>query len=367
MSLSEMLARTELQAEFMAGQMLYLAEFGDDPVWRVAARANALLVDIRVLSTLKPTEALTISGCLDALVAQGDGREIDVPMLVEGFAAHAVEYIERSILGALRRLREILETVDAGLEEMGISDRVRPRMVRIGLDFPSSGDGAAYHISRTALSRDAWDIARQRADDYVAHVRYLVRSHSEELLSSDLGLELLLAASDVDRFDLRKRSSLLGPDGTPLSDDHEFTRAHFAHVAEVSDQLLKWLADQPDRLRTLGDRRFEEVVAELLCRRGYDVQLTPAKRDGGRDIHAALHSDLGQFLYFVECKRWQKPVHVDVVRTLHGVVQAEGATAGIVATTSRFTRGAYQFQEKVRWQMSLRDLAALGEWLAVLE
>lgn len=56
-------------------------------------------------------------------------------------------------------------------------------------------------------------------------------------------------------------------------------------------------------------------------------------------IYAARKEGLGQFLYLIECKRYVRPnkVGVKVVRSLHGVLQSERATAGAIVTTSFFT------------------------------
>lgn len=66
---------------------------------------------------------------------------------------------------------------------------------------------------------------------------------------------------------------------------------------------------------------------------------------------------VGASLVLVECKRYAKDrlVGVDRVRSLYGVVSADTATAGVVVTTSGFSRDAVEFAEKVRYRMSLRD------------
>ena len=114
--------------------------------------------------------------------------------------------------------------------------------------------------------------------------------------------------------------------------------------------------------------KFEEFVAEILARQGYEVELTPASDDGGFDVYAAKNDGFGSFLYLVECKRYTQPnkVGVQVIRSLHGVVQKEKATAGIIATTSYFTKRAEEFQQDVRHQMQLADYVRLQEWLGMI-
>lgn len=157
---------------------------------------------------------------------------------------------------------------------------------------------------------------------------------------------------------------MLAPDGKPLRDGaHD--QIELA-VETVSRELLDRLAADAGLLHELSPRRFEEVVAELFARDGYEVTLTAASRDGGADLYVVDNRSIGSFLYVVECKKYRpdRPVGVGVVRQLFGVVQAARATAGIVATTSYFTRGADDFQRQLKYQLSLRDFVALRGWLA---
>jgi len=131
------------------------------------------------------------------------------------------------------------------------------------------------------------------------------------------------------------------------------------------DEIIRCLAKQPNDLYSLDPRKFEELIAELLCRDGLRVQLTPATRDGGRDILAFLDTSIGSHLHLVECKRFapHRPITVELVRNLYGVVEAERATSGLLVTTSHFTRDALSFRQIVRHRLTLRDCEDLKEWL----
>lgn len=157
---------------------------------------------------------------------------------------------------------------------------------------------------------------------------------------------------------------LVAPDGSPLGD--EARGEVLVDVRGVTDALMAHLLADPRRLHSITPRKFEEIVAELLADRGYDVTLTAPSGDGGHDIFAAQRTDLGSFLYLVECKRWapDRPVGVEVVRNLYGVVAAAQATAGIVVTTSRFTRGAHEYQGRIERRMTLREYGDLTKWLS---
>jgi len=159
---------------------------------------------------------------------------------------------------------------------------------------------------------------------------------------------------------------IIDANGFPLKAGTLEERRILHDVQLVADDLLAKAYGNPNLLYEITPRRFEEFVAELLARLGYEITLTPASRDGGKDIYAAKKDDLGSFLYVVECKKYApgRRVGVNLIRELHGVVQAERATAGILATTAFFTKGAKDLQQNISNQISLKDYIGIQEWLA---
>jgi len=139
----------------------------------------------------------------------------------------------------------------------------------------------------------------------------------------------------------------------------------YLEVADFNAEIFARLSREPALIRTLSPRRFEEFVAELLTQQGYEVSMTPPTKDGGFDLYAARKEGLGSFLYLVECKKYTPPnrVGVEIVRSLHGVVQAKRATAGALVTTSFFTKGAAEFQRELGYQLHLHDFNAIKGWL----
>ena len=131
------------------------------------------------------------------------------------------------------------------------------------------------------------------------------------------------------------------------------------------NRIIKELAADPKALYKIDPLKFEELVAELLLREGLEVEVTLPSKDGGRDILALEKTSTGSHLYLVECKRYAKhrPITVDIVRALYGVVEEEKATGGLLVTTSHFTADAWKFREKISYRMGLRDYDALTQWL----
>lgn len=133
----------------------------------------------------------------------------------------------------------------------------------------------------------------------------------------------------------------------------------------INAKLMEELEKNPERMLSLTPRQFEELVAELFYREGFDVELTPEKRDGGRDILAVNYNELGSHLYLAECKKYEPshPVGVEYVRSLYGVVEAEKATRGIIASTSYFTKGAKDFSRDLKWRVGLINYDDLRDWV----
>ena len=131
------------------------------------------------------------------------------------------------------------------------------------------------------------------------------------------------------------------------------------------EKLLREIALYPSSIHSLSPRKFEELIAQILDRQGFDVTLTGQTRDGGRDILAVKNSILGEHLFLVECKKYapDNPVSIAVVRQLYGVIEADRATAGIICTTSHFTKDAQTFADNLRHRLSLKDYRDIESWL----
>lgn len=137
-------------------------------------------------------------------------------------------------------------------------------------------------------------------------------------------------------------------------------------LVDATEELAAELVKEPTSIYQLPPRRFEELVAELVKQFGWNAELTPMTRDGGRDILAIIPFETGdELLCLIEVKRYRadRKVGVDLVRGLLGTVEHERANLGMLVTTSTFAKDALEFGRAHKFRLSLKDNADVFAWL----
>lgn len=114
-------------------------------------------------------------------------------------------------------------------------------------------------------------------------------------------------------------------------------------------QVEKWTRidlDIQNNFAKLTPRQFEELIAKLLQKMGYQAELTSEKADYGADIIAEKNNEI----IVVEVKKWKEEHHVGAkdVRSLIGSMPYFGATRAIFITTSDFTEQAREQAQSVK-------------------
>ena len=125
--------------------------------------------------------------------------------------------------------------------------------------------------------------------------------------------------------------------------------------------LLEKISENPDMVYKISPRQFEEVVFKILDNLGFDVTLTKQSHDGGKDLIITQKSVLGEYVTYVECKKFRRdrPVSIGIVKELYGTVLGDSVTAGLIITTSLFSKEAIQFAEMHKARMTLRSFNEL--------
>ncbi len=128
-------------------------------------------------------------------------------------------------------------------------------------------------------------------------------------------------------------------------------------ITIINESLVNKAKENPAIIHQLTPREFEEFVCELLEKEGYNVELTKQTRDGGKDLIVIQKSFLGDFCTYVECKKYDKnmPISVGLVRQLYGTIMADNITAGMLITTSYFSKDAIKYTNNLNHRIKLND------------
>ena len=102
-------------------------------------------------------------------------------------------------------------------------------------------------------------------------------------------------------------------------------------------------------LASMDWQDFESLIAELFekefAQEGAEIKVTQASRDRGVDAVIFNPDPIKGGKYIVQAKRYANTVDVSAVRDLCAVVNKEGASKGILVTTSTYGSDAYAFAQ----------------------
>jgi restriction system protein len=112
----------------------------------------------------------------------------------------------------------------------------------------------------------------------------------------------------------------------------------FVEEADVLSGL-----DQRPNLMELKPGEFESLITNLFTKMGLETRMTQPSRDGGVDCVAYDNRAIFGGKVIIQAKRYKNTVPVSAVRDLFGSVHNEGATKGILVTTSGFGKASFDF------------------------
>lgn len=107
----------------------------------------------------------------------------------------------------------------------------------------------------------------------------------------------------------------------------------------VSDRFARLIAKYPQQLRYLEWRDLERMLAEIFEGIGYNVELTPPLKDGGKDLVLECRIYGKVMSYIVEVKHWQcgKKVGQRYLRDFIDVIVRENRDGGLFLSTSGYS------------------------------
>lgn len=101
--------------------------------------------------------------------------------------------------------------------------------------------------------------------------------------------------------------------------------------------------DQRPNLMELTPNEFENLITNLFSKMGLETRLTQASRDGGVDCVAFDPRPIFGGKVVIQAKRYKGTVGVSAVRDLFGTVHNEGASKGILVSTSGYGHASFEF------------------------
>lgn len=101
--------------------------------------------------------------------------------------------------------------------------------------------------------------------------------------------------------------------------------------------------DQRPNLMELTPGEFESLITNLFEKMGLETRMTQPSRDGGVDCVAYDNRPIFGGKVVIQAKRYKGTVGVSAVRDLFGTVHNEGASKGILVTTSGYGKSAFDF------------------------
>lgn len=199
---------------------------------------------------------------------------------------------------------------------------------------------------------------------------------------SDRGREILAAAPEAERVDLRTLSgfdeyrqfrSQAGDDSSrttvvPPTEIVEPTAGTPTERMQSAWQELRGAlaADVLDRVCEQTPDFFEQVVLDVLQAIGYGGSRDDAAKRLGRSgdggVDGVIREDkLGLDLIYVQAKRWANTVGRPDIQQFVGALNGQRASKGVFIATSSFSREAREFADAVNPRVILVDGKQLAE------
>ncbi|MBC8276770.1 MAG: restriction endonuclease [FCB group bacterium] len=148
---------------------------------------------------------------------------------------------------------------------------------------------------------------------------------------------------------------------------------------ELTKIQPSWITKSPTALMIAADllksgkllseldwRDFEKMIAILLEKSGWEVDLMQGSKDGGIDVVASLDDPiLGRIRSLWQAKKYhpKNKVQLHHVRDLSAVRDDQKATKAVIVTTSNLTKGALNWIRRDKYRLDYRDRNDMEKWV----
>lgn len=203
--------------------------------------------------------------------------------------------------------------------------------------------------------------------EFAVRVRSEVFEEFEEALAEkvhELSGGQLAVADELDEFDEI-------PDGLQPTErrlwipEDRLARPQWLDTSRSALLLAQQLIEDGRLLSEMDWRAFEELIAELLERDGWNIQLMRGTKDGGIDVVSTrVDPAVGALKAVWQAKRYEgRKVQLSQARELSGVIERERASKGVLVTTTSLTRGALNWVKQDEFRLSAKDGNEVRRWI----
>lgn len=247
---------------------------------------------------------------------------------------------------------DLTDSIDEAIRFDGASATLQSLRLRASTtSFHSAATGKRWFIVADEMARQSLSIA----------------GIVDRMLSLNSGSKALFIASHVPRnlsfeAEFNFRSEVILNRVILESRTTEIQISKYAPSFSLLRQLQKGRA----ALDCLSWREFEKLIATLLEKDGYQVELMRGSKDGGVDVVAI--KNLGPHGFFKALWQAKKQdvrnrVGISVVRELADTRNEFGASKGIIVTSSYLTRGALDRIDRNKFLLGKVDRDDLDAWI----
>jgi len=161
----------------------------------------------------------------------------------------------------------------------------------------------------------------------------------------------------------------------PVTHKEQIRYDHLELFGETSQRIsmlaphlgvLQKLAERAIDIDNLRWRELEELIAELLEKDGYIVQLGKGIKDGGADIIATKEIENIGFIKGIWQAKKPKPgkkVGIGVIRELADTRREMKANKGIIVTSTFLTKGAIERVKRDNYELGKVEKPELENWI----
>lgn len=188
-----------------------------------------------------------------------------------------------------------------------------------------------------------------KAKDLFFHYKELLGVMPDELREGDMvGFDIVAGLKGLFPVNItRNGRSYEQETSEEPKDGEDSDPSSVMHIAVkiFSSGMAERIARTPTVLEQLEWRDLERLIAEVFSGLGFDVELTPGSKDGGKDVIVSYVASNGEKKsFFVEIKHWRSGKRVGrqpVMEFLH-VIASENKTGGILLATHGFAKNAIE-------------------------